>query len=197
MQSPLLLFQSFAKHITLTTEEETAIMSLLQSKKIKKKQFLLQEGDVNYSVKFVLAGLLRLYAIDKSGIEHVIQFAPAGWWITDMQSYLNQSPGSFFIDALEETEILEIRKEHMDELYVQIPKLERFFRILAENALAAQQQRMAATLTLTAKERYACFIDLYPGLGQQLPQKYVASYIGVTPEFFSKMLHQPNNESKS
>ena len=121
MQSPLLLFQSFAKHIHLSTEEETIIMSFLQSKKIKKKQFLLQEGDVNHSVKFVLSGLLRLYAIGKSGIEHVIQFAPAGWWITDMQSYLNQSPGSFFIDALEETEILEIRKEHMDELYVQIP----------------------------------------------------------------------------
>lgn len=197
MQSPLLLFQSISKHIQLSTEEETLIMSFLQAKKLKKKQFVLQEGDINYSAKFVLSGLLRLYAIDKSGFEHIIQFAPAGWWITDMQSYLSQSPGTLFIDALEETEYVEIKKQDMDQLYQQIPKLERFFRILAENALAAQQQRMAATLTLTAKERYSCFIDLYPGLGQQVPQKYVASYIGVTPEFFSKMLHQPNNESKT
>lgn len=191
MQSPLLLLQSIAKYIQLTTEEENFFLSLLQTKKVKKKQFVFQEGDTNNSVKFVLAGLLRLYSVDKNGYEHIIQFAPVGWWIGDLKSYQAQQPGTLFIDAIEETELIEIPRSAMDQLFEEVPKFERFFRILAENALASYQQRLAANLSLPAKERFACFVEQYPSLLPQLSQKYIASYIGVTPEFLSKMLNQP------
>ena len=191
MQSPLILLQSLSKYIQLSTEEENFFLSLLQSRKIKKKQFVLQEGEISNSVKFVLSGLLRLYSVDKNGFEHIIQFAPSGWWIGDLMSYQKQQPGNLFIDAIEETELIEISRSTMEQLYTEVPKFERFFRILSENALSAYQQRLSANLSLPAKDRLAYFVELYPSLLQQLPQKYIASYIGVTPEFLSKMLNQP------
>jgi CRP/FNR family transcriptional regulator, anaerobic regulatory protein len=190
MQADLLL-QSISKYIQLTAEEESYFLSVLQTKKIKKKQFLSREGDVNHSGKFVLSGILRLYSVDKNGFEHIIQFAPAGWWIGDLMSYLRQQPGNLSIDAIEDTELVEIPRHAIDDLYEKIPKFERFFRILAENALAAYQQRLANNLSLSAKDRYGYFVQLYPSLFQNLPQKYIASFIGVTPEFLSKMLNQP------
>jgi CRP-like cAMP-binding protein len=190
MQAHLLL-QSISKYIQLTAEEESYFLSLLQTKKIKKKQFLSREGDVNHSGKFVLSGILRLYSVDKNGFEHIIQFAPAGWWIGDLMSYLRQQPGNLSIDAIEDTALIEIPRHAIDDLYDKIPKFERFFRILAENALAAYQQRLANNLSLSARERYSYFVQLYPSLFQNLPQKYIASFIGVTPEFLSKMLNQP------
>ena len=191
MQSPLLLLQSISKYIQLTTEEENFFLSLLQPKKIRKKQFLTQEGDINQSAKFVLSGLLRMYSVDKNGFEHIIQFAPTGWWIGDLYSYHKQQPGNLFIDAIEDTEIVEISRNSIELLYEKVPKFERFFRILAENALAAYQQRLSSNLNLPAKDRYSYFVELYPSLFLNLPQKYIASYIGVTPEFLSKMLNQP------
>ena len=191
MQSPLLLLQSISKYVQLTTEEENYFLSLTQTRKIKKKQYVSQEGDINNSAKFVLSGLLRLYSIDKNGFEHIIQFAPSGWWIGDLMSYQKQKPGNLFIDAIEETELLEIPRNAMEQLFEEVPKFERFFRILSENALSAYQQRLSANLSLPAKDRFAYFVELYPSLLQQLPQKYIASYIGVTPEFLSKMLNQP------
>lgn len=191
MQSPLLLLQSISKYIQLTTEEENFFLSLLQTKKIKKKQFVLQEADISNSVKFVLSGLLKLYSVDKNGFEHIIQFAPKGWWVGDLQSYQKQQPGNLYIDAIEDTEMIEISRTAMEQLYEAVPKFERFFRILSENALAAYQQRLSANLSLPAKDRFGYFVELYPNLLQQLPQKYIASYIGVTPEFLSKMLNQP------
>lgn len=186
-----LLLQSISKYISLTPEEETFFISLLQPKKIRRKQFLTQEGDINHSAKFVLSGLLRMYSVDKNGFEHIIQFAPAGWWIGDLHSYHKQQPGNLFIDAIEDTDIVELPRTALEILYEKVPKFERFFRILAENALAAYQQRLSSNLSLPAKDRYGYFVELYPSLSQNLPQKYIASYIGVTPEFLSKMLNQP------
>lgn len=183
-----LLLQHISKHISLTNEEEVILKSLLHSKKIKKKHFLLQEGEVNRSATFVTSGILRIYSIDKNGFEHILQFAPPGWWIGDMKSALTQQPATLNIDAIEETEVLWISKEDLEKLYAAVPKFERFFRILAENSIASHQQRLVNNLSLSAAERYANFCQLYPSLIQSLPQKQVASYIGVTPEFLSKML---------
>ena len=184
-----ILLQHISKHISLTSEEETILKSFLHSKKIKKKHFLLQEGEVNKAATFVTAGILRIYSIDKNGFEHILQFAPPGWWIGDMKSMLTQQPATLNIDALEDTEILWISKEDLEKLYTAFPKFERFFRILAENSIASHQQRLVNNLSLSAAERYHNFCQLYPSLIQSLPQKQVASYIGVTPEFLSKMLN--------
>ena len=190
-----LLLKSIAKHIQLTEEDEKYLLSLLQSRKLRKKNFLLQEGDVNKAGAFVVSGLLRMYSIDKNGFEHILQFAPPGWWIGDMKSFVTQQPGTLYVDALEDSEILLVEKTRLERLYEKVPSFERFFRILAENAIATYQQRLADYLSLPALDRYNNFCRLYPSLVECLPQKQVASYIGVTPEFLSKMLSQKQSSS--
>lgn len=183
-----LLLKHIAMHISLSPDEESNFLKVVTSRKLRKKQFLLQEGDISKGTAFVTKGLLKVYSMDKNGVEHIIQFTPPGWWAGDMKSLKTQQPATLFIDAAEDTEILWIRKEDLDQLYIQIPALERFFRILAENAVINYQERLIGTLSLPAAERYRAFCVKYPSLIEQLPQKYIASYIGVTPEFLSKML---------
>lgn len=188
MDSSLLL-QHIARHITLTSDESSYFTGLLHHRALKKKQFLNQEGEITKGPVFVTSGLLRSYSIDSNGFEHVIQFAPPGWWIGDVASMIKQTPGILYVDALEDSEIIWLWKSDLDSLYIKVPKFERFFRILAENALAAHQTRLVNILSLPAKDRYANFCQLYPSLIGYLPQKQVASFIGVTPEFLSKMLN--------
>jgi len=185
-----LLLQSIGKHISLSEEDEKYLLSLLQSKKLRRRHFLLQEGDVTKAAVFVSTGLLRMYSIDKNGFEHILQFAPPGWWIGDMKSFVSGQPGNLYVDALEDSELLLVEKPLLEKLFAKVPSFERFFRILAENALATYQQRLIDNLSLPALDRYNNFCRLYPSLIECLPQKQVASYIGVTPEFLSKMLSQ-------
>ncbi|MDN3550347.1 Crp/Fnr family transcriptional regulator [Mucilaginibacter aquaedulcis] len=182
-----LILQNIAKHINLTKEEQDVFTAYLQTKKIKRKQFLLTDGDICKYSAFVTSGCLRGYTVDKGGIEHVLNFAPPDWWIADMYSLLSQKPGMLNIEALEDTEVLLLSKANQEKLYLEIPKFEHFFRILVENSLVASQQRLIDGLSLTAEERYNNFCKRYPTLIDNLPQKQIASYIGVTPEFFSRM----------
>ena len=191
-----LILQNIAKHISLTKEQENYFLSLLKNKKVRKKLFLSQEGDISKGPFFVTKGILRSYTVDKNGFEHILQFAPPGWWMADMYSLITQQPGSLSIDAVEDSDVLLLPKQELDKLYNEIPAFERFFRILAENALVTFQQRLIDNLSLTAKERYANFCKRYPLLIERLPQKQVASYIGVTPEFLSKMLKSKNKQMK-
>lgn len=184
-----LLLQSLAQHITLSPEEEQLIVLALQQKKIRRKQFLFQEGEVHRYQTFVLKGCLRMYSVDKNGFEHILQFAPPGWWVADMHSVQTQTPGTFYIDAILDSEIIIVQRSDIETLYQTIPKLERYFRILAENALVTYQHRLVDNLSLSARERYEGFCKRYPSLITTLPQKQVAAYIGVTPEFLSKMLN--------
>jgi CRP-like cAMP-binding protein len=182
-----LLLNNISKHIQLNEREKEVFLAYLKPKNIKKKEFLLSEGEVcRYSI-FVTSGCLRGYTVDKNGIEHVLSFAPADWWIADMYSLISQKPGILNIEALEDTETTLLSKVNQEKLYTEIPKFERFFRILIENSLVANQQRIIDNLSLTAEERYSIFCKRYPTLIDHLPQKQIASYIGVTPEFFSRM----------
>ena len=182
-----LILQNIAKHINLTQQEQEIFTGYLQAKTIKRKQFLLTDGDISKHSIFVTAGCLRGYTVDKSGIEHVLSFAPPDWWIADMYSLISQKPGTLNIEALEDTEVLLLSKANQEKLYIEIPKFEHFFRILIENSLVASQQRLIDGLSLTAEERYNNFCKRYPTLIDNLPKKLIASYIGVTPEFFSRM----------
>jgi CRP-like cAMP-binding protein len=184
-----LLLSSIAKHVTLEKAEEDYLVSLLHYKKAKRKQFVLEEGDVSSKIIFVTSGCLRSYAVDKNGTEHVLQFAPAGWWIVDMRSYITGEPARLSIDAIEDTEYLFFHKADFEELNLKVPKFERFNRILGQNAIATYQHRQIDNAIFAAMERYANFCQLYPSLIKTLPQKQVASYIGVTPEFLIKMLN--------
>jgi len=187
--SASLIIDSISKHIQLSAEEKEHFLSLLQPKSYKRKQFLLQDGDVCKYSTFVIKGCLRGFTIDQNGFEHVLNFAPVGWWIADMYSLLTQKPGILNIESLEDTEVLLLSKSRQEKLYHDIPQFERFFRIITENSLVSYQQRLIDNLSLTAEERYHNFCRRYPTLINNLPKKQIASYIGVTPEFFSRMQH--------
>ena len=181
------ILQNISKHVALTTEEEALFLSKIEFKTFKAKTILLSPGQIANCTYFVNSGILRSFTINDNIIEHVLHFACEGWWIGDMYSYISQKPGNLFIEVLEDVELAIITKENQQELYLQIPKLERFFRILAENSLVSHQERLMDNLSLTAEERFEKFCTKYPTLIQKVSQKNVASYIGVTPEFFSKM----------
>ncbi|MNS53736.1 Cyclic nucleotide-binding domain protein [compost metagenome] len=161
----------------------------MRIKKLKRKQFLLQAGDIETHQTFVTSGCLRSYSIDGNGFEHILQFAPTNWWIGDINSVVTRTPATLYIDALFDSELILISRDDLEKVYKQIPSFERYFRILAENALVTHQRRLLDNLTLSAKDRYTNFCLRYPSLIQCLPQKYIAAYIGVTPEFLSKMLN--------
>ncbi|MFD1256469.1 Crp/Fnr family transcriptional regulator [Mucilaginibacter terrae] len=188
MDTPLqMIINNVSKHIVLTSAEKDIFTGMLQAKNLKRKQPWISTGDVCRHSAFVTAGCLRGYTVDSNGFEHVLSFAPTDWWMADMYSLLTHQPGNLNIEALEDTEMLLLPKTSQEELYKLVPKFERVFRILAEKSLVAYQIRLIDNLSLPAAERYARFCRRYPTLIYQLPQKQIASYIGVTPEFFSKM----------
>jgi CRP-like cAMP-binding protein len=185
-----LIIESVSRHISLSAEEQQLFLSLLQYKTYKRKQLILQDGQICKNSTFVIKGCLRGYTIDNNGDEHVLNFAPVGWWIADMYSLLTQKPGILNIETLEETDVLLLSKINQEKLYHQIPQFERFFRIITENSLVGYQQRVIDNMSITAEERYHNFCRRYPTLINYLPKKQIASYIGVTPEFFSRMRHK-------
>ena len=182
-----LIIQNISKHVSLTPEEELLFLSKTETLHYKGKTILQNAGQVCKEGYFVNSGLLRSFNINDNIVEHVMSFACEGWWISDMYSLLSQKPGNLFIEVLEDAEVVVLSKENQEQLYLEIPKLERFFRILTENSLVANQERLMDNLSLTAEERFEKFCRKYPTLIQKVPQKQIASFIGVTPEFFSKM----------
>lgn len=183
--SPIL--QNISRYITLTSEEEQLFLSKTETISYRAKTILLSPGQIANCIYFVNSGILRSFTINDNIIEHVLHFACEGWWMGDMYSYISGKPGNLFIEVLENAELVCISKGNQQELYEKIPKLERFFRILAENSLVTHQERLMDNLSLSAEERFEKFYRKYPTLIQHVPQKHIASYIGVTPEFYSKM----------
>lgn len=181
------ILHNISKHVSLTSEEEQLFLSKIEFKSYKSKTILVSPGEIANSTYFVNSGILRSFTVNDNIIEHVLHFACEGWWIGDMYSYISQKPGHLFIEVLEDADVAIITKENQEKLYIQIPKLERFFRILAENSLVTHQERVMDNFSLTAEERFEKFCHKYPTLIQKVSQKNIASYIGVTPEFFSKM----------
>ncbi len=181
------ILENISKHIDLTNGEAEYFISLLKQRTLARREFLLHSGDIARHETFVVKGLLRAYTVNDSGYEHVVMFASEGWWISDLYSFLTQTPGSQNIDALEETEVLQIEKTDLEKLYLRIPKFDRFFRILLQNAFVANQQRILAAISQSAEEQYLAFIKKYPSLEQRVPLHQVASYLGITPETVSRI----------
>jgi CRP-like cAMP-binding protein len=181
------ILENISKHVTLTSQEQELFLSKTEIHHYKAKTILLNSGAICKHSYFVNSGILRSFNINDNIVEHVLTFACEGWWIGDMYSLLSQKPGNLFIEVLEDAEVILLSKENQEVLYQEIPKLERFFRILTENSLVANQERLIDNLSLTAEERFEKFCKKYPTLIQKIAQKQIASYLGVTPEFFSKM----------
>lgn len=182
-----LLLQNISKHITLTSQEEELVLNAFECDSFKAKTVVIKPGDEAHFTYFVLKGILRSYTIDDNGAIHILSFAVPGWWVADMYSYLTEKPAILYIDVMEDCEVLILQRSHAERLFNEVPKLERFFRILTENNLISNQQRILDKMSLTAEERYEKFLKKHADIINCLPQKNIASYIGVTPEFFSKM----------
>ena len=182
-----LILKNIAQHVSLTQQEQELFLSKTEIHHYKAKTILFNSGAICKHSYFVNSGILRSFNINDNIVEHVLTFACEGWWIGDMYSLLSQKPGNLFIEVLEDAEVVLLSKENQEILYREIPKLERFFRILTENSLVANQERLMDNLSLTAEERFEKFCKKYPTLIQKIAQKQIASYLGVTPEFFSKM----------
>jgi len=182
-----LLLDHLARHIRLTNNETDFFLSLLHYKKIKRKEFLLHQGDICRTESFITKGCLRTYTIDAAGAEHILRFGVEDWWVGDLYSFLTQTPATYFIDALEDSEVLQLSKENLELLYERVPKFERFFRLIFQNAFIAQQQRIDQNLSLTAEQRYLIFTQKFPALEQRVPQKQIAAYLGITPVFLSML----------
>jgi CRP-like cAMP-binding protein len=186
-----LLFQKFDEKIELSEEEKQLSLSFFIPKKLRKKQYLLQEGDVCKYVAFVEGGLLRSYTVDDKGHEHIAQFAFEGWWIADQLSFLTGEPSEYNIEAMEDCSLLLLTKQAEDQMLERIPKLERYFRILLQSNLIATQKRLVSSLSQSAEERYSELMSSCPEtLPQRIPQHMLASFLGVTPETLSRIRKQ-------
>lgn len=185
-----ILFDNIAKHIALNDDERKLLLAVMHPKHLKRKQVLCQENEVSRYSAFVLSGCLRSYFIDANGFEHNLQFAIEDWWITDMMSFTTGKPGRLNIETLEDSDVLLITREDQLGLFEKCPKFEKYFRIITENGIVATQNRLLDNMSLPAMERYLRFSAKYPALLKRLPQVQIAAYLGITPEFLSKLRHQ-------
>jgi CRP-like cAMP-binding protein len=182
-----LLITSISKHISLTNEEIDFFTSLLKSKSLADGEFLLREGEICKYESFVVKGCLKTYYQDEEGLEHIIDFSIEEWWADDLYSLLTQTPSKTNIKAIEDTEILQISKADLELLYQKVTQFERFFRILFQNAYITQREQINQALSASAEERYLLFIKKKPYAEKRFSQKDIASYLGVTPQFFSSL----------
>ena len=184
------LLDYISKHIELSKEEEDFLVSKVFYRKYLKGQYVVQQGDICKYECFVLSGCTKMFYLDDDGQEHIILFSIEDWWTSDMGSFITQTPADFNIQCLENTELVMFSYDIIEELYTNIPKLERFFRQIIERAFVASQKRIVRNFALTAKERYLYFRNQYPKIEQRIPQYMVASYLGITKEFLSKIKSQ-------
>ena len=181
------LLEYFDRSLPLNEKEKELIKAKFHSRLFRKRQFVLQEGDVCTHFNFVVRGCLRTYRIDEKGNTHILQFATENNWINDLGSFHGVKPSALNIDALEDTVVLQITRDDLISLYKEAPKFDRIFRVLIENAFVRLQERLLQNISSTAEERYQSFLELYPHLINRLSQLQIAAFIGVTPEFLSRI----------
>lgn len=181
------LIDYFNKLLPLDDEEKWALGIFFKERKIKRRQFILQEGDVSKINTFVVEGCFKMYMVDANGKEHNLQFAIENWWIGDIGSFHSEQPSKLYIEAIENSVILQIKKEDQLKLFVEYPKFNRIFRVLTENALVSAQRRILQNISSSAEERYLDFMERHPHFFNRISNVQIASYLGVTPEFLSNI----------
>jgi CRP-like cAMP-binding protein len=181
------LLEYFERLLPLSKMEKEFIEAKFHPHLFIKKQFALQHGQVCEHFDFVVRGCLRLYMVDDNGVYHILQFATENYWIVDLTSFHKKIPAKLNIDALEDTVVLRITHADLIDLYLKAPKFDRIFRVLLENHFMLQQQRMTQLFSSTSEERYSLFLEAYPHLLNRLSQVQIAAYLGITPEFLSRI----------
>jgi CRP-like cAMP-binding protein len=179
------LIDYFNQLFPLDEAEISILEEVFTEKKVKRRQFILQQGDICKVNTFVVEGCFKMYLVDENGKEHNLQFAIENWWIGDIGSFHSEKPSRLYIEAIENSVILQIKKEDQLRLFVEHPKFNRIFRVLSENALVSTQRRVLQNISSTAEERYLDFMERYPHFFNRISNVQIASYLGVTPEFLS------------
>ncbi|TNE78005.1 MAG: Crp/Fnr family transcriptional regulator [Bacteroidetes bacterium] len=184
------LIQYFEQYVSLTEEEKSHINSSYKRVKLKKKDFLFKQGERCTTEAFVLKGTLRSFYVDSRGNEHVLNFALPGWWVGDLSSFYHGTDSFITVQALEDTDLLVIDPDVKEDLFNQIPSLERVFRIIVQKHLSSLQTRFLSTISETADQRYNNLLNKIPNIEQLVPQHQIASYLGILPESLSRMKKQ-------
>ncbi len=181
------IVKNITRWATLSDAEIEFFTARLTYRKVRRRQYLLQVGDVCRHYTFVSEGCLRLFHGAEDGGEHILQFAPEDYWVADLGSFWEETPTSLYLEALEPTEIWQISKADLTATFVTHPGFDRVFRVMMERAFIKLQQRVLQDISATAEEKYLAFVKSYPQLVNRLPQTQIASFIGITPEFLSKI----------
>ncbi len=179
------IIQNVSKHIALDKEELSYFTSLLTKREFRRKEFVLKEAQPCTAINYVQEGVLRAFHCDRDTNESIIMFAISDWWITDMYSFTTDQPSILNIDALENSTVFQLQKMDLEKLYTKVPKFEKFFRIIMQNAYVREQLRVIQNLSMSAEERHNNFLKKYPQFASRVPLKQIASYLGITPEFLS------------
>ena len=190
---PLLAY--FQNLIPLNKEEKQLVCDLFKPRLYRKRQYVLQEGDVCNQFNFIVRGCLRMYKVDDKGNTHIVQFASENWWLSNIGSFHERKPSELNIDALEDTMVLQISHDNLLTLYIQAPKFDRIFRVLIENSFISLQKRLLQNISSSAEERYLSFIESYSHLTNRIPQTQIASFLGITPEFLSRLRNKQTKKS--
>jgi CRP-like cAMP-binding protein len=176
-----------ARCTSLSQTDMDYFHSILKPLHVNKKSWLLREGEVSEYEAYVVKGCLRKYCMDDDGNEIILQFAIEDWWVGDISSFTNQTPSQVYVQALEDSDLLTIHHDDKEQLFQKVPQFERMFRLMLQRSYMVLQDRFVATLAQSADERYLAFLEKYPGIAQRVPQQYIASYLGITPEFLSRI----------
>ncbi len=194
-------FERIIKHIrrkvSLTEHEEATLVAKLKKRTYLKGQYIVQGGDVSKYQTFILSGKVRTFYLDDNGNEHIIAFGIEEWWVGDICSFTTQTPAEFNTQCLENTTVLQLSYNDMEQLYEEIPQFERYFRLIVQKAYGNMSKRIVRNHSMSAKERYLLFIDTYPEIVHRVPQYMIASYLGITKEFLSNIRKQITDEAKN
>lgn len=182
-----ILISHIQNKVDLPEEHKKKIQSFFTPKKLRKKQYLLQEGEICKCLSFVSKGLLKSYALDEKGSERINMFAFEGWWISDFNSFIHQEKAVLNIDAVEEAEVLMISLEDYERMMLEIPVMDRYFRILYQNSLVTKDYRLMVSNSFTAEEKYMQLARRNPEIIKRVPHNLIASYLGLAPETVSRI----------
>jgi len=181
------LFSHIQQKVLLSDNDKDAIRNFFVPKKLRKRQYLLQEGDICKYLTFIAKGLLRTYNVDDKGDEHMSVFGWEGWWLSDFNSFLSGEPAVFNIDAIEDSELLMISRADYEALTITVPIMDRYFRILYQNSIVTKERRLMSSITHTAEEKYVRLAESNPKMIERVPQNLIASYLGIAPETLSRV----------